>query len=286
MNCDLHTHSIYSDGTDTPEELIAQAEALGLSAVALTDHNTVAGLPRFLAAAEGKQVKPVPGIEFSTGYGAGELHILALFVRREHYEAIQARVALPDRWKRDSNLALAAALNQAGYAIDYAAIEASTPGGKVNRAHFAAALAEKGYVSSIDEAFRDLLKPGGRFYQPPRRLDAIETIRFIRELGAVSVLAHPWLNLKTREALEGFLQKAVPAGLDGMEVRYSKFDEAQTEQAAVLGEQYGLLPSGGSDYHGGNKPDIDLGSGRGDLAVPEGFYTRLKALAEERQGAK
>lgn len=282
MYCDLHTHSIFSDGTDTPEALIGQAEALGLGAVALTDHNSVAGLPRFLAAAKGSSVTAVPGIEFSTGYENGELHILALFVKPEDYEAIKALVALPDRRKRESNLALAAGLNAAGYRIDYAALEASTPGGKVNRAHFAAELHRLGYVSSRDEAFNTLLKPGGPFYRPPERLGALETIRFIRSIGAVSVLAHPWLNRKTREALEGFLSEAVPVGLDGMEVRYSKFSREQSNLALEIGQAYGLLPSGGSDYHGENKPEIALGTGRGDLAVPMEYYEKLREIAEKR----
>lgn len=282
MLCDLHTHSIFSDGTDTPEKLTEKAEALGLGAIALTDHNSVSGLPRFLAAAEGRSVLAVPGIEFSTGYENGELHILALFVRPEHYEAVRALAAQPDRLKRESNLALAEALNRAGYEIDYAALESSTPDGRVNRVQFANALLEKGYVATKDEAFDTLLKPGGPYYQPPKRLDALETIRFIRSIGAVAVLAHPWLNRKTPEALRSFLDEAVPAGLDGMEVRYSKFTPEQSNLALEIAEQYGLLLSGGSDYHGDNKPDIALGSGRGDLAVPMEYVEKLAELARKR----
>lgn len=282
MYCDLHTHSIFSDGTDTPEALIAQAETLGLGAIALTDHNSVAGLPRFLEAAEGSDLTAVPGIEFSTGYENGELHILALFVKPEDYAAITDLVALPDRRKRESNLALAAALNEAGYRIDYAALEASTPDGRVNRAHFAAELHRLGYVDSRDEAFDTLLKPGGRFYQPPQRLDALETIEFIRSLGAVSILAHPWLNLKTRDVLERFLAQAVPVGLDGMEVCYSKFSREESNLALEIAEAFGLLPSGGSDYHGENKPEIALGSGEGELTVPMEFFEKLAELAKKR----
>lgn len=283
MYCDLHTHSIFSDGTDTPEELIAQAERRNLTAIALTDHNTVAGLPRFLAAAEGKRVRAVPGIEFSTGYGNGELHILGLFLRRQHYDAIRARVALPDHWKRESNLELAQALNRAGYLIDYAELENATPGGKVNRAHFAKALAEKGYVKTRDQAFQTILQPGGPFYHPPKRLDVFETIAFLRSLGAVALLAHPFFNLD-KPALEAFLPPAMEAGLDGMEVRYSTFDPETTALAIRMARQYGLVLSGGSDYHGGNKPDIQLMVGKGDLAVPEEYYGALASLAGSRQG--
>ena len=284
MYCDLHTHSKFSDGTDWPEELIARAQGLGLSALALTDHNSVAGLPRFLAAAEGSGVEAVPGVEFSTDYHGKSLHILALFVRPEHYETISNLTAHYDRLKRESNLDLTRKLKEAGYPIDYEALEASTPDGRVNRALFAEELTRLGYVVSVDEAFVKLLKERCGFYTPPERLDALETVAFIRSIGAVSVLAHPWLNLKTREALEEFLDEAVPAGLDGMEVRYSKFTPEQSNQALEIAEQYRILPSGGSDYHGITvKPDITMGTGRGGLEVPESWYQSLKTLAKRRK---
>lgn len=284
MNCDLHTHSIFSDGTDTPEELITRAEALGLDAVALTDHNTVAGLPRFLAAAEDSPVEAVPGIEFSTEYRGGDLHILALFVKPEHYTAISDLVALPDRWKRQSNLALAEKLTGAGFPVDYAALEAATPGGKVNRAHFGRELVRLGYAATVEEAFQRFLKERCGFYTPPRRLDALETVAFIRSIGAVCVLAHPWLNLKTPDALEDFLRQAVPLGLDGMEVRYSKFTPEQSNLALETAREHGILPSGGSDYHGeAVKPGIRLGEGRGELKVPVEWYQALKSCAESRK---
>lgn len=286
MFCDLHTHSIFSDGTDTPEELIARAEALGLDALALTDHNTIAGLSRFLAAAGGSPVEAVPGIEFSTEYRGGDLHILALFVQPGHYTAVSDLVALPDRWKRESNLALAENLTRAGFPIDYAALESATPGGHVNRAHFGRELVRLGCADTVEEAFRKFLKERCGFYTPPKRLDALETVAFIRSIGAVCVLAHPWLNLKTRAALEAFLNQAVPAGLDGMEVRYSKFSSEESNLALEIAEKYRILPSGGSDYHGAAvKPDIRMGEGRGALNVPAAWYRALKALAESRNGA-
>ena len=284
MNCDLHTHSVFSDGTDTPEELIRQAQALGLSALALTDHNSVAGLPRFLAAAEGSGLEPVPGVEFSTEYLGRDLHILALFVEPEHYEAVEELVALPDRWKRESNIDLAENLTRGGYPVDYEALEATTPGGHVNRAHFGRELVRLGYAGSVDEAFRRFLKAKCGYFTPSKKLDALETVGFIRSIGAVAVLAHPWLNLKTREELEAFLDLAVPAGLDGMEVRYSKFSPGESSLALELANRYGILPSGGSDYHGAAvKPDIAMGTGRGGLEVPESWYQNLKALARSRQ---
>ena len=284
MNCDMHTHSVFSDGTDTPEELLRRAEELGLSALALTDHNSVAGLSRFLAAGAASPVEAVAGVEFSVDYRGGDLHILALFVSPAHFEAVEQLVALPDRWKRESNIALAESLTKAGYPIDYASLEAATPGGHVNRAHFGRELVRLGYAESVEDAFRRFLKERCGYYTPPKRLDALETVAFIRSIGAVGVLAHPWLNLKTREALEGFLDQAVPLGLDGMEVRYSKFSDEESNLALEIAEQYGLLPSGGSDYHGfAVKPDIAMGTGRGNLEVPGAWYLALRKCAEGRK---
>lgn len=285
MFCDLHTHSVFSDGSDAPEELIRIAEALGLGAVALTDHNSVSGLPRFLAAAESSAVTAVPGVEFTTGYGDREVHIVALFVKPEHFEAVEALAAKPHQWKEESNLALIRALGERGCELDYDAIRSATPDGRVNRVHFARALAEKGYVSTVDEAFEKLLHPDRGIYVPPRRLSSLETIGFIRSIGAVSVLAHPWLNLDEPE-LERFLTLALPAGLDAMEVYYSKFDESQSNLALEIAEKYGLAVSGGSDYHGVNKPGLSLGTGYGNLAVPMECCETLASLAEERKAGE
>ena len=283
MTCDLHTHSIFSDGTATPEELIALAESKGLTAIALTDHNCADGLPRFLQAAEGSSVTAVPGIEFSTGWQDGELHILALFVRPEHYDQVRAIASEPDRLKRQSNIDLAAALQKAGYDVDFYELEAATPNGRVNRAQFAAALVKGGYVKTNQEAFEHLLNEKGPYYQPPQRLDALEVIRFIRSIGAVAVLAHPFFKHSPAQ-IEEFLASAIPAGLDGMETVYSTYDDDTTALAFHMASQYGLYQSGGSDYHGDRKPDIDLGTGQGNLVIPAEFYRRLAALAAQRQG--
>lgn len=272
---DLHTHSTHSDGTLTPEELIRLAEDIGLSAVALCDHNTVSGLPEFLAAAKNSPVEAVPGIEFSTDYNDTELHIIALWIRPEQYPAVTALLQEVLVRKEASNLALIAALNRAGLALDYEKIKTGTPGGIVNRAIIGAELTRLGYTPSVQAAFSQWLSPRRGYYTPPRNPDAFETIRFIRSLGAVSVLAHPFLNLDEPQ-LRVFLKEAAAAGLDGMETRYSKFDETASRKAKELADTFGLLESGGSDFHGENKPDIRLGSGKGNLLIPEAFLTALK----------
>ena len=278
MYCDLHVHSHFSDGTWSPEELVAEAERLGLDAVALCDHNTVDGVPRFMAAGQGSSVQTVAGIEFSTDFQGTELHILALFVQPEHYDTINAMMEDWKKKKEQSNIDLVAALNRGGYDISYAEIR-ERGNGYINRAHIAAELTKKGYTESAQDAFKKLLNPSRGFYQPPEKLLAYDIIRFIKSIGAAAVLAHPFLNLD-EAGLRSFLPEAVACGLDGMEVLYPKYKPEQTVLAERIAEEFGILGSGGSDFHGDNKPDIAMGSGRGTLAVPTEYLLKLRQRAK------
>ena len=272
--CDLHTHCTYSDGTCTPAELVELARGAGLSALALSDHNTVAGLPSFLEAAEGSGIEPVPGVEFSTEYLGNELHILALYVTPRHYDRINVLMQdFLDR-KDQSNFEMVQRLNDAGIRLDYQAIKEKAAG-SINRAVIAAEMVRLGYSESVKEAFSQWLSPKRGYYIPPKRPDAFEMIRFIKSIGAVAVLAHPFLSLEEQQ-IHAFLPDAVEAGLDAMEVCYSTYDREQTNRAMEIAQQYGLLYSGGSDFHGENKPDISIGTGRGELVVPLQFLQALK----------
>ena len=273
--CDLHTHSHYSDGTCSPAELISEAEAKGLSAVVLCDHNTVKGLGEFFAAAKDSAVEAIGGVEFSTDYGDVELHIVGMFITPEHIEAVDSMAAELRRRKDESNIALVENLQSGGYDIDYGELKAANPG-IINRAHIAAKLVEKGYTGSIKEAFSTLLAKDGRYYVQPKRLDVFETIKFIKSIGAVAILAHPFLSLSEAE-LRKFLPEATKCGLDGMETLYSEYDEATTELAMRIAREFGIKESGGSDYHGARKPGIGLGTGRGDLRVPEALLEELRS---------
>lgn len=275
--CDLHVHSHYSDGTWTPEQIVREAQTIGLSAIALTDHNTVAGLPNFLCAAKGASLEAVPGIEFSTDYLDVELHIVGLFVAEEHYDAINKITDAMQQRKMQSNIDLTDALNRAGYEVDYHKIKASMPTGEPNRALIAAELTRLGYTPDIQTAFKTLLGAKCGYYHPPKRIDVFELIEFIRSIGAVPVLAHPFLNLKEAESLRRFLGPAKERGLIGMEVLYSKFTAEQTAEAMSIADDFDLLYSGGSDFHGDNKPDIRLGTGRGGLKIPLSYLERLRS---------
>lgn len=263
--CDLHTHSVFSDGTCTPAELIDEAVALGLSAIALTDHNTVDGLPDFLTAAEGMDILAVPGIEFSVDYEGTELHLLGLFIDPIHFPTIQDMTNHYQLLKEQSNLELIAALNRAGYDLDFDRIRTQSPNGNINRAHIAAALTEKGYTPSIRDAFQTLLAKGGGFYHEPPRPTVWEILDLLTGIEAVPVLAHPFLNLSPDKLAE-FLPRA--KGLIGMETAYSTYDDDTAALAARMAKEFGLRPSGGSDYHGAKKPDIQMGIGKGNLRVP------------------
>lgn len=273
--CDLHTHSTFSDGTDTPARLLELAEQLRLGAIALTDHNTVAGLPEFLQAAKDKKVRAIAGTEFSTDYNGTELHILGLFLKPEHFPVITELLEDYRLQKEKSNVELVNKLNAAGYAIDYDRIKNSTPEGQVNRALIAAELTRMGYTESVQAAFKQLLKPSCGYYVPPARPSPFETIRFIKSIGAVAVLAHPFLNL-SEEELREFLKEAVSCGLDAMETLYSTYDAETTAAAKRVADDFGLLHSGGSDYHGNNKPHIRMGIGQGNLTIPQGLMTAME----------
>lgn len=277
--CDLHTHSAYSDGTLMPDELIAEAKKIGLGGIALTDHNTVAGLPELFRAAQGTGIEAVGGVELSTDYGEVELHLVGLFIREEHFDVINGMVAELDKRKEISNVALCKTLREAGYDVDLDEIKSKTPKGHINRAHIASALMEKGYVQSIPEAFETLLSKTYGFYQQPKRLDVFKTIATLREIGCVSVLAHPFQELD-ESALRGFLAKAKPYGLDGMETEYAKYDDVTVKRLKNIAKEFSLKESGGSDFHGDRRKGTYLGIGQGNLRVPKAFLENLRAGAK------
>ena len=276
--CDLHCHSTFSDGTLTPTELIALAKKQGLSALALTDHNTAGGLPEFVEAGRKAGLTAVAGCEFSTEYDGRELHVVGLFFPERAWAEIDDFVEHMHEAKRNANRKLISALRADGYDVTYEEAAALTETGDFNRAHIARVLLAKGQVESVKAAFDSILSEGGGYYVPARKLSSISTIRFIKMYGGVAVLAHPFLNLDY-DGLLGFLPEAKKAGLDAIETRYTEFDGETTRKADELAERFGLLHSGGSDFHGETKPNISLGTGYGDLCVPYGYYEALAVRA-------
>ncbi|MBQ6492817.1 MAG: PHP domain-containing protein [Erysipelotrichaceae bacterium] len=274
--CDLHTHSNFSDGTYTPTELVKKAKSLNISALALTDHNTTAGLKEFMEAGKKYDLITVPGCEFSTEFKGKEVHMVGLFFSEKYWAEVDDFLELMHLAKRNSNIRMIENLQKRGYDVSFEEAMALTDGSGFNRAHVARLLLAKGYVESVKQAFDTLLKDGNGIYSPARKITSIAAIRFIKTFRATAIMAHPLLNLTYNEMLE-FLPEAKEAGLDAIETRYTEFDEEMTNTAESLIRKFDLLPSGGSDFHGDAKPGIHLGTGRGKLFVPYEYYEDLKA---------
>lgn len=281
MPIDLHLHSTHSDGTLPPAALIQRIKSAGLSAAALTDHNNVSGVPAFLEEAHRQGVTAVTGVELSTVRDGRELHLLGLFIPPEHLSDVTALTEDYLIRKEQSNRDLVARLAADGYRVDYNAIREATPDGNVNRALIAKALLAGGYVPSVKAAFDTLLVEGMGYYIPPSRIDFLEAIRFLRSIHTVPVWAHP-LQYIDEATVTALLPLAEEAGLIGMEVMHSSYTEATVTAAKALADRFGLLYSGGSDFHGAVKPDVYLGIGSREGTepnIPDEYYERLRAKA-------
>lgn len=281
LYCDLHTHSHYSDGSYSPDELARAAKSIGLSAIALCDHNTIEGNYELLEAGNRCCVEAIPGIECSTQFFGREVHIVGLFLDVKYNAQVMDRMGAYQNKKTESTKALILRLHDAGFPVTYEAILSESNASCLNRAHIASYLYTKGYVPSIKYAFSELLSVKNGYYIPPLLPDAFETIDFLKSLKCATVFAHPFLNL-SGENLDSFLSQASKIGLDAIETLYPKFDTAVTLQCKELAKRFGLLESGGSDFHGEAKPDIQLGVGRGDLKVPVRFLDSLRERAGSR----
>ena len=269
--CDLHTHSVFSDGTCTPAEIIDEAVALGLKAVALTDHDSVDGLPDFLAAAKGKPIEPVAGAEFAVVHDDTELHLLALFIPETAFTPIAQLMGQVHARREQCVHDLVDSLNRAGVQLDFDQIKAEAKG-QVTRAHVALAIEQTGRMTS-EEAFLTLMRPGEGHYTSPKRLPILQVLELILQVGAVPVLAHPFLNM-SREQLEDFLPWAKEKGLAGLECIYSGFDAETSALAFEMAQRFCLLPSGGSDFHGHIRKEAPLGN---ISPIPYDFAQNLKA---------
>ncbi len=270
--CDLHTHSNYSDGSFSPAEIIAEAKKTGLT-VALTDHDSIKGLPEFMDEAEKQGVTAVAGVELSANCEGSEIHLLGLFIEPQEYERIEKLTDKIHKLKENSHTVMIANLNSAGYGIDYESVKKHGKN-NVNRVHFARELCRKGYVSSVGEAFEKILDESKGFYVPSERIELTDAIKYLKESNALPVIAHP-LQYHSAEFIRKLLPDAIKAGLVGMEIYHSSYDEDKQRLAAGIVKEFGLAPSGGSDFHGKNKEKIRLGTGTGNLAIPVEVYENL-----------
>lgn len=277
---DLHCHSTFSDGTYTPEALIESAEEIGLTAVALTDHDTVSGIPDALEAARGKRVRFVPGVEISGEIDHGALHILGLFVDHRN-EALNRMLAFAEHERYQRNVTIAARLQSIGMSITFEEVEAEASPGVMGRPHFATIMLRKGYVTSMEEAFLRYLGKGGAAFVPKARIPREQAISTIRGASGIPILAHPDQTRRAGRELDDLLTELAGLGLMGMETVYSGYTVERTRQFRRTARNHGLLESGGSDFHGAVKPTLSLGTGPGNLMVPDAFLEEmLKVLPQ------
>lgn len=279
---DLHTHSNKSDGSFSPAELVDYAIAKGLSAVALTDHDTVDGLAEAthhaaaLLATGQPSIEVVPGIEFSTKYGKQDVHIVGLYIAYDS-PVFTARLQEFVDSRTGRNIKMCRNLQEAGIDITYEKLLEKNPGAVITRAHYASFLYENGYVKSRQEAFARYLGDHTKYFVPREKVTPAQAVALILQTGGIPVLAHPPLYHMGKDRLDELVSSLKNAGLMGIEVLYSTYSRQDERDMLQLASRYDLLPSGGSDFHGANKPGLDLGTGYGRLFVPEEFLDRIKA---------
>ena len=281
---DLHTHSTCSDGTDSPAVLIQKAAAIGLSGVALTDHDTAKGIDEFMAAAEEyPTLTAIPGVEISSRYQTRELHILGLFIDPDNRTFKQFLLnARDERLLRAE--AISIKLKALGYPVDLDAMLAGPQGDSIGRPHFATKLRDDYEFSSLGEVFDQLLRRGAPAYVPRHLPDPFAGIEAIHAAGGIASWAHPiYRAYRERSWARQVLKRLVPAGLDAVEGYYSAFTPSQSEIMTSLASEFGIGVSGGSDYHGTCHENIELGSGAGDLRVPGTLLEDLRRRHEQKK---
>ncbi len=273
---DLHCHSTCSDGSETPERVVELASQAGCSAVALTDHDGLAGIEAAAGRARELDLEFVAGCEVSCKVAHGTLHMLCYFAEPGSGPLQdQLEILRSDRDTRNERLI--ARLDELGYPITEEELREEAGDATLGRPHFAAILARKGLVPSYQDAFDTLLAKGGPAYFPKAFIDAPATIEAARGSGALPVLAHP-LSLELEPAeLERHIGELAEQGLTGMECWYGRYSEDEREGLLKIAERFDLVATGGSDFHGSYKPDLSVGSGRGDLSVPDSALGALTA---------
>lgn len=272
---DLHVHSDCSDGTCSPEELVELAKQKGLSAFALTDHDTTEGVARARHAAEGTEVCVIPGIEFSTSYEKRDVHVLGLGIDPED-EYFQENL---DRFRnsRDRrNEEMIRKMQEHGISITQEEVEKLFPDAVITRAHFARFLVEKKFVGSTNEAFDRYLGDRACCFVPGEKVTPFQAVRLIKENGGYAVLAHPLIYGFSKGKLEELVREMKKAGADGIEAIYSQNRWNDEGEMRALAKRHGLKITGGSDFHGSNKPGIEMGTGKGNLRIPYELWENLR----------
>jgi len=276
---DLHAHSTASDGTDSPAAVVELAARAGLSALALTDHDTLDHLPEARDAARASGLRLVPACEISCALGGrapGTMHLLVYFVD-DRPGPLQDRLGALQASRVSRNVMIVAALREHGVEITLEEVLAEAGPGSVGRPHVAAVLERIGAVGSIQEAFDRWLAKGRPAYFERERLAPEHAIELAHASVAVTSVAHPATLGLPGEELDELLDRLADAGLDALECDYGRYTPAEREGYRALATRHGLAVTGGSDYHGTYKPDLSIGIGRGDLAVADELLDALES---------
>jgi len=273
---DLHTHSTYSDGTDTPGELIAAAAAAGLEAVALTDHDNLDGIPEALVAAAEVGIELIPGVELSCEWEPGGFHMVVLWLQAGT-GPLQDRLHELQEGRANRNRDMVAKLADLGVDITYEQVLDEAGGTGMGRPHMAAILVRTGVVESMSEAFDFYLAAGRPAYVGRLRLSPESAIELAQASGAVPIIAHPHTLGVFGSELDDELSRLGGLGLIGLEAYYPEYEPDTRLELVERARRAGLVPSGGSDYHGSYKQGLRIGSGYGDLVVGRGVLEELRA---------
>jgi len=280
VSIDLHIHTTASDGTFTPEQVVSHAHQLKLKAIAITDHDTVAGSKEALRSGVPHSLGFLTGVEISStpppSYpGSGSFHLLGYSIRLDDPNLNRTLEKLQQA-RKNRNPAIINRLNKLGISITLDEVRKEAGEGQLGRPHIAQLMVKKGVVASINEAFDQFLGTGKPAYVDKQRVECFKAIEIILDAGGVPVLAHPGLlDYKTEDQLDELVGKLKKAGIQGMEVYYSGHTQDQTRLYAELAQRHGLLMTGGSDFHGTIQPEIEMGSGQGDLIVPYELFEKL-----------
>ena len=274
---DLHIHSSYSDGSETPETLVRLAKAAHVRAIALTDHDNADGVPEFLEACRQEGLVGIAGIEVSANVESGTLHILGLGINAADESLRDALNEVLDG-REERNQRIVAKLQELGFNISYDDVREIAGEDIVGRPHFAQVMVARGWVDSVEEAFSRYLEKGAEAYVDRFRLQPEEAIALIRGAGGVPVMAHPMSVTQDFAELREVVAKLADVGIRGIEAYYNGHSPDTTLECLRLARHFGLLVTGGSDFHGQDvKPGIRIGVGNGSLFVPDRLLEPLLA---------
>jgi hypothetical protein len=275
---DLHTHTNFSDGSFSPAALVELAHKKGLNILAITDHDTTDGIAEAMEAAQSLPLELIPGIELSTEFQGRETHILGYFIDRADPQ-FQTRLERLRSTRLDRIQHVLDRLHTLNVEISLAEVEHVAGSGTIGRPHIAQILINKGYVRGMKEAFERFLGVRGKAYVRRVVPEAAEIIAWITDAGGIPILAHPyWEGLNANETVVS-CRTMVDQGLRGLEVFYGTFSARQISSNLHLARHFGLLVTGGSDFHGTFKPEISIGTGRGSLNVPSTVMDHLRQAA-------